>query len=240
MACRWWSARPPTAASRSICRRADALILQDPRNGAQLAQALERLGSEPELRASLAERGSATRARAVGKRWRRAMRISMRRCCANGSRPRPEPYAKRALAALFSLPSSVATMPGIGQADTEVSCSSQLSQCIACSPTAPAHLGRRPQPAADGRPLGLPENPAALIRQQLHTAHAGRLAIRHARDRTGNRRRSTTGPTTMPAVLPLQMHIHRSYLSTPATLVHASNHRDPPRGAGSAGPQRRP
>ena len=32
----------------------DALILQDPRNGAQLAQALER-GSEPELRASLAE-----------------------------------------------------------------------------------------------------------------------------------------------------------------------------------------
>ena len=59
MACRWWSARPPTAASRSICRRADALILQDPRNGAQLAQALERLGSEPELRASLAERGLA-------------------------------------------------------------------------------------------------------------------------------------------------------------------------------------
>ena len=37
----------------------DALILQDPRNGAQLAQALERLGSEPELRASLAERGLA-------------------------------------------------------------------------------------------------------------------------------------------------------------------------------------
>ena len=35
----------------------DALILQDPRDGAQLAQALERLGSEPALRAALAERG---------------------------------------------------------------------------------------------------------------------------------------------------------------------------------------
>lgn len=35
----------------------DALILQDPRDGAQLAQALERLGSEPELRAALIERG---------------------------------------------------------------------------------------------------------------------------------------------------------------------------------------
>lgn len=59
MACRWWSARPPTAASHSTCQRARTLILQDPRNGAQLAQALERLGSEPELRASLAERGLA-------------------------------------------------------------------------------------------------------------------------------------------------------------------------------------
>ncbi|CAB3893209.1 glycosyltransferase family 4 protein [Achromobacter anxifer] len=37
----------------------DALILQDPRDGAQLAQALERLGSEPGLRAALAERGLA-------------------------------------------------------------------------------------------------------------------------------------------------------------------------------------
>ena len=42
-----------------LSARRDALILQDPRNGAQLAQALERLGSEPELRASLAERGLA-------------------------------------------------------------------------------------------------------------------------------------------------------------------------------------
>ncbi|TRM49531.1 glycosyltransferase family 4 protein [Achromobacter sp. LC458] len=37
----------------------DALILQDPRDGAQLAQALERLGSEPDLRAALTERGLA-------------------------------------------------------------------------------------------------------------------------------------------------------------------------------------
>lgn len=35
----------------------DALILQDPRDGAQLAQALGRLGSEPELRAALTQRG---------------------------------------------------------------------------------------------------------------------------------------------------------------------------------------
>lgn len=35
----------------------DALILQDPRDGAQLASALERLGSKPELRAALTERG---------------------------------------------------------------------------------------------------------------------------------------------------------------------------------------
>ncbi|WAI82470.1 MULTISPECIES: glycosyltransferase family 4 protein [Achromobacter] len=35
----------------------DALILQDPRDGGQLAQALERLGSEPALRAELIERG---------------------------------------------------------------------------------------------------------------------------------------------------------------------------------------
>jgi len=35
----------------------DAFILQDPRNGAQLAQALERLGSDPQLRASLKTRG---------------------------------------------------------------------------------------------------------------------------------------------------------------------------------------
>ena len=52
----------------------DALILQDPRNGAQLAQALERLGSEPELRASLAERGWPSRASRAGKRWRRVMK----------------------------------------------------------------------------------------------------------------------------------------------------------------------
>ncbi|CAB3923604.1 MULTISPECIES: glycosyltransferase family 4 protein [Achromobacter] len=37
----------------------DALILQDPRDGAQLAQALQRLGDEPELRAALSERGLA-------------------------------------------------------------------------------------------------------------------------------------------------------------------------------------
>ncbi|CAB3920291.1 glycosyltransferase family 4 protein [Achromobacter ruhlandii] len=37
----------------------DALILQDPRDGAQLAQALQRLGDEPELRAALSERGMA-------------------------------------------------------------------------------------------------------------------------------------------------------------------------------------
>ncbi|MGY6271062.1 glycosyltransferase family 4 protein [Achromobacter denitrificans] len=37
----------------------DALILQDPRDGAQLAQALQRLGSEPALRSALAERGLA-------------------------------------------------------------------------------------------------------------------------------------------------------------------------------------
>lgn len=37
----------------------DALILQDPRDGAQLAQALQRLGDEPELRATLSERGLA-------------------------------------------------------------------------------------------------------------------------------------------------------------------------------------
>ena len=69
---------------------ADALILQDPRNGAQLAQALERLGSEPELRASLAERGRPSRASRAGKRWRRVMKASTRRCCANGSRRRPD------------------------------------------------------------------------------------------------------------------------------------------------------
>ena len=37
----------------------DALILQDPRDGAQLAQALQRLGDEPDLRAALSERGLA-------------------------------------------------------------------------------------------------------------------------------------------------------------------------------------
>lgn len=37
----------------------DALILQDPRDGAQLAQALQRLGDEPGLRAALSERGLA-------------------------------------------------------------------------------------------------------------------------------------------------------------------------------------
>ncbi|CAB3890802.1 glycosyltransferase family 4 protein [Achromobacter ruhlandii] len=37
----------------------DALILQDPRDGTQLAQALQRLGDEPELRAALSERGLA-------------------------------------------------------------------------------------------------------------------------------------------------------------------------------------
>ncbi|OXC91089.1 transferase, partial [Achromobacter sp. KAs 3-5] len=35
----------------------DALILQDPRDGAQLAQALESLGSDPQLRAALTSRG---------------------------------------------------------------------------------------------------------------------------------------------------------------------------------------
>jgi len=35
----------------------DALILQDPRDGAQLAQALESLGSDPDLRAALTSRG---------------------------------------------------------------------------------------------------------------------------------------------------------------------------------------
>ena len=61
-----------------------------PRNGAQLAQALERLGSEPELRASLAERGLAIAREQSWEAVAARYEASTRRCCANGSRRRPD------------------------------------------------------------------------------------------------------------------------------------------------------
>ena len=38
------------------------------------------------------------------------------------------------------------------------------------------------QAGADGRAPRLTKNKAALVRAQLHTAHTGRLAIRHSRN----------------------------------------------------------
>ena len=60
-----------------------------------------------------------------------------------------------------------------------------------------AHLARRRQAAADARPFGVPENAAAVVLVQLHAAHAGRLAVRHAgnrgRDRRGDAARAAAG-----------------------------------------------
>nr|GEU28127.1 hypothetical protein [Tanacetum cinerariifolium] len=56
-----------------------------------------------------------------------------------------------------------------------------------------AHLQRRLQAAAKRRALGAAEDQAALVVAQLHAAHAGRLAMGHTGNRTGDRRRGAAG-----------------------------------------------
>ena len=56
-----------------------------------------------------------------------------------------------------------------------------------------AHLVRGRQAGADARPTRLPENPATVIVVQLHAAHAGWLAVRHAGNRRADRRGNAAG-----------------------------------------------
>ena len=75
----------------------------------------------------------------------------------------------------------------------------------------PAHLRRRPQAAADRRPLTRPEKATAVLGSQLAAAHPGRLPLRHAgnrrRDRRGNAAGSAAG-TTGKGVL---RHLHHGF-----------------------------
>lgn len=57
----------------------------------------------------------------------------------------------------------------------------------------PAHLRRRSQAAAKSRPLRPTENRATVILRKLHTAHSGRLALRHAGQRGVDGRRGAAG-----------------------------------------------
>ena len=56
-----------------------------------------------------------------------------------------------------------------------------------------AHLQRRPQRRAEGGPFRLAEQLAAQVLIQLHAGHPGRLSLRHAGNRRGDRRRDATG-----------------------------------------------
>lgn len=56
-----------------------------------------------------------------------------------------------------------------------------------------AHFDRRLQPAAKRRSFRLAKNAAQVVVRQLHAAHTGRLAIWHARNRAGDRRRGAAG-----------------------------------------------
>lgn len=63
-----------------------------------------------------------------------------------------------------------------------------------------AHLRRRLQAAAKSRPLGPAEDRAAVIIRKLHTAHPGRLALRHAGQRRSDGRRGAAGGAVWAAV----------------------------------------
>lgn len=56
-----------------------------------------------------------------------------------------------------------------------------------------AHLYRRRKPTANSGPAGLTKNPAALLVIKLDAAHAGRLAMGHARNRRADGRRDAAG-----------------------------------------------
>ena len=45
-----------------------------------------------------------------------------------------------------------------------------------------AHLERGAQVVAHARPLGLAEDPAVVVAGELHAAHTGWFAVRHAGD----------------------------------------------------------
>src|SRR5436309_7147531 len=62
-----------------------------------------------------------------------------------------------------------------------------------------AHLGRGAQADADGGALRPAEEQAAVVVAQLDAAHAGRLAVRHARDRRGDRGGDAAGAAADPA-----------------------------------------
>ena len=165
---------PATAASRSICRQAGRV---DPAGSAQRRAAGAGAGtacSEPELRASLAERGLAIAREQSWEAVAARYEASTRRCCANGSRRRPEPYAKQGSGSPFSLSPSVATGPNTGSGRHGSSRSSQPSQCIACSrlprtsrPTAAARCRR---PAARAARKSRSVHPAATARSERRPA----------------------------------------------------------------------
>ena len=57
-----------------------------------------------------------------------------------------------------------------------------------------AHLGRGLQPLAYGRARSLAKEQAAGVVAQLHAAHTGGFAVRHAGNGAGDRRRRAAGP----------------------------------------------
>ena len=59
-----------------------------------------------------------------------------------------------------------------------------------------AHRGQWTQAPADLGTLRLSEDRAAIVVCELHAAHAGRLAVRHARDRRADRGRDAAGAAT--------------------------------------------
>ena len=74
----------------------------------------------------------------------------------------------------------------------------QPVQCLGC--VGAAHLHRGLQARADGWALGLAEQVAARIGQQVRAAHAGWLTLGHARQRSRDRRCDAAGATVGAAV----------------------------------------
>lgn len=75
---------------------------------------------------------------------------------------------------------------------------SEAAQCVLTRFA--AHLDSRFERNADERPLRTAEQAAAFVLIELNAPNACRLAVRHARNRTGDRRRRATGAASLAAL----------------------------------------
>jgi hypothetical protein len=63
-----------------------------------------------------------------------------------------------------------------------------------------AHVRHRPKTRTHFGPLGLTEQSAPQVVRKMNTTHTCRLAVRHSRNGTANRRRDTAGAATGPTL----------------------------------------